>query len=398
MAPTPTSSGVNKQPDPCCATCGQANEMDHTIQCEECKRWIHYVCSALPVYILLCLARTHRKYTCEKCCYEKYADPVWTAEAVEAIKRQKHSTITKEQPSDLQAIPTPPEHSGPSQPREQTDSSLDPLQETTATEPQIQDSSPQSHPTSHNPSLQEENVSTGGNSNTVGLGDSPENIDLSQLGETQDQTNITTHRTHQETQGGQTAEDNTKRLLPKVATICKFYRNGNCRYGRIGKSCRYQHPKCCQRLLNHGPHSNQGCKLKNRCPQFHPTLCRSSVSRGVCFRQSCTLAHIRGTKFTRDQQASQTERNIPQGPGAAGNLGDRKGNQELPSQSADPNSAFLGVMTEVTARLDSLTKAMEAQASMITNIIGQKQIGPTPPPPPIWLNPVTPWLNAPNSH
>lgn len=397
MAPTPTQAGVNKQTDPSCTTCGQANDIEHTIQCEECKHWIHYMCSAIPVYLLLCLARTNRKYTCERCCYEKYADPAWTAEAVEAIRQQKQATAPKEQDADLQAAQTPTGNLGPSQLREQTDSSLEPIQETVVSEPLLQARSQEGQPPSHTPPLQEETVSTKGEKITDGLGDTPENIDLSQLGENIEQTHITAHRTHQEMHRGQTTEDNT-RLLPKVATICKFYRNGNCRYGRTGKNCRYQHPKCCQRLLNHGPHSSQGCKLKNKCPLFHPTLCRSSVSRGECFRQSCTLAHIRGTKFTRDHQASHTESNVPLGPGAAGNPRDRKGNQKLPSQSAEPNNAFLGVMSEVTARLDSLTKAMEAQASMITTIMGQKQVIPTLSPHSVWLSQATPWLNAQNSH
>lgn len=59
------------------------------------------MCSALPVYLLLCLARTNRKYTCEKCCRDKYADQEWTAEAVAAIKNQRQSLVSNSTISPL---------------------------------------------------------------------------------------------------------------------------------------------------------------------------------------------------------------------------------------------------------------------------------------------------------
>lgn len=371
MAPTLTQNDVNK-PDLNCTTCGQANEMEHTIQCEECKHWVHYVCSALPVYILLCLARTNRKYTCEKCSYEKYADPEWTAEAVAAIARQERSTATKGETIDPIQPPSSPGKPCPTEP------SL-PL----------------------NPPLQDVNVSTRGVTDTSELGDTPENIDLSNVEEAPVQSQEeTSPRIHQNTQKGQPADNGTpSKLLQKVSAVCKFYRNGNCRYGRSGRSCRFQHPKCCQRLLNHGPHSSQGCKLRNKCPLFHPTLCRSSVSRGECFRQNCTLAHIKGTRFNRDLQVYQGESTPPQDLGVAENLRLQKGNKEQPSQNNEPNGAFLGIISEVTTRLDSLAKAMEAQASIITNhIIAQKQVSPQIQPHPVWLNTGTPWINAASTH
>ncbi|MPC50854.1 hypothetical protein E2C01_044688 [Portunus trituberculatus] len=79
-----------------CSACGQNKDMKFTIQCEECKSWVHYTCGALPLYLLLCLTRTHRKYMCEKCSFHKYADPDWTAEAIEAPTSEctTHQTAT----------------------------------------------------------------------------------------------------------------------------------------------------------------------------------------------------------------------------------------------------------------------------------------------------------------
>lgn len=81
-----------------CSTCGLDKDMKHTIQCEECKNWIHFLCSGLPLYLLLCLAKTTRKYTCENCSFEKFSDPEWSAEASEAIDRMKKEKLSEKPP------------------------------------------------------------------------------------------------------------------------------------------------------------------------------------------------------------------------------------------------------------------------------------------------------------
>ncbi|KAG0730193.1 hypothetical protein GWK47_028757 [Chionoecetes opilio] len=77
-----------------CAACCINDDMKHTIQCGECKEWIHYYCSKLPLYNLMCLLKTNRKYTCEKCYVSKYLDEDWekvAKEAQEAIENQESS-------------------------------------------------------------------------------------------------------------------------------------------------------------------------------------------------------------------------------------------------------------------------------------------------------------------
>ena len=42
--------------------------------CSECHRWIHYICSELPVYYILILENTKRKCSCACCAKEKICE------------------------------------------------------------------------------------------------------------------------------------------------------------------------------------------------------------------------------------------------------------------------------------------------------------------------------------
>lgn len=83
-------------------------------QCEECQDWIHHTCSALPLYLLLCLAKTIQKYTCESCSFDKYADTKWPAVTSETISRMKEQTAHSSANTDMadprcpQATASPP--------------------------------------------------------------------------------------------------------------------------------------------------------------------------------------------------------------------------------------------------------------------------------------------------
>lgn len=71
--------------------------MNFTIMCKDCKIWIHYACSGLPTYQILCFTKTNCKFTCEKCCLEKYEDLQWIKEANEAMDRQSKRKLIKDE-------------------------------------------------------------------------------------------------------------------------------------------------------------------------------------------------------------------------------------------------------------------------------------------------------------
>ena len=65
----------------------------------------------------------------------------------------------------------------------------------------------------------------------------------------------------------------------------------------------------CQKLLSHGKSKQKGCIKDGKCKNFHPPMCRSSLSKRRCTNQNCEVMHIKGTKRFQHQNvpdASET--------------------------------------------------------------------------------------------
>ena len=77
---------------------------------------------------------------------------------------------------------------------------------------------------------------------------------------------------------------------------CKYYLNSRCKHGVSGKECKFKHQKTCRRWLNYGNHKKYGCTLREKCENFHPKLCWSSLNSRTCTNQTCIFNHIKGTK------------------------------------------------------------------------------------------------------
>jgi hypothetical protein len=92
-----------------------------------------------------------------------------------------------------------------------------------------------------------------------------------------------------------TQEVPQKAERPDFSKVCKFYRNGDCKFGA---KCRQEHPKFCKKFTKHGllRHNQNGCDSK--CGKLHPNACRTSLRTRECDRESCRFYHIRGTKNT----------------------------------------------------------------------------------------------------
>ena len=95
--------------------------------------------------------------------------------------------------------------------------------------------------------------------------------------------------------------------------ICNYYKRGNCRHGANGKKliegqgCKYQHPPKCLKFCRYGNDPDYGCP--GDCSLVHPVLCKSSLYYKTCFRNDCTLAHLTGTKRSRDPGPSSNQLN-----------------------------------------------------------------------------------------
>ena len=92
--------------------------------------------------------------------------------------------------------------------------------------------------------------------------------------------------------------------------ICRHYKKGNCRFGRVGKDCPNSHPRPCRRLLSHGTHPTRGCTKGDTCEQFHPVMCESSL-KGKCSQADCKKPHVRGTRNSSiTTQGEQKQQNV----------------------------------------------------------------------------------------
>ncbi len=92
--------------------------------------------------------------------------------------------------------------------------------------------------------------------------------------------------------------------------ICPFYRKGTCRYGASGKNCPHDHPRPCKKLLQHGNKAPNGCTLgRDKCENFHPKMCPTSLNKGECFNAECKLRHVNGTKRTKEANMGHKNQN-----------------------------------------------------------------------------------------
>ena len=82
------------------------------------------------------------------------------------------------------------------------------------------------------------------------------------------------------------------RITEKVK-ICRFYRRGQCKYGKRGRDCKFQHPEACTKYIKYGAGSLQGCTLGKKCGKFHPQICFASGKGRECNRENCRYLHLK---------------------------------------------------------------------------------------------------------
>ena len=91
----------------------------------------------------------------------------------------------------------------------------------------------------------------------------------------------------------------------KQETICKFYEKKNCKYGRSGKDCTYQHPPPCKKFEMFG-NEEKGCHDTN-CKKLHRKVCKYFMRKKICkFGENCRLLHPKKLK-PQNQNLKQTQ-------------------------------------------------------------------------------------------
>jgi hypothetical protein len=102
-----------------------------------------------------------------------------------------------------------------------------------------------------------------------------------------------------------TVNAQTTNCVSEEVPVCKFYRQNKCRY-KNPKECKFLHPRPCKKLVQHGTNEQRGCTLGKKCSEYHPIMCRDSLTKGICFNESCRKSHIRGTKRTPNLACKQS--------------------------------------------------------------------------------------------
>ena len=114
----------------------------------------------------------------------------------------------------------------------------------------------------------------------------------------------------------------------KSPSICRFFRNGNCKHGMKGRDCKFTHPKVCRRFIQHGTRQPRGCNQGRKCKDFHPRMCISSLRKGECFSDSCRYNHVKGTKRQPPVGTNHMqEKLVHQKPATGTNIGFERNNQ-----------------------------------------------------------------------
>ena len=266
----------NKNSTDMCLNCKEICTT-HSLCCSECDRWIHYICSELPIYYILILENTKRKYSCAYCAknkicenYDKQYVQLDTELANEYQDREDRQNC-KRQGEKIDLIVNKGE---------------------TLTESILENKTQEDHHQSNTFLTRETEKSPLNKTKTSYLTDNNSHGKRKQ----NEQTNNKTFKPN-----NHNADRNRK--------ICNYFKKGKCKYGLKGNGCSYAHPARCTKFIFDG-NGQQGCNLGSKCEFLHPIICRSSWNWRECYNDNCGYSHLKGTIRSRPQ----TQRYIPPPP------------------------------------------------------------------------------------
>ena len=176
--------------------------------------------------------------------------------------------------------------------------------------------------------------------------------------------------------------------------ICPEYKKSNCPHGIRGNKlidgnkCKFSHPKPCQKYCGYGSRGEFGCKAGSKCPNFHPRLCRYSLSKKLCTNENCKFVHLKGTARRAAQKEVVPSSSLPK-------TKDETDSTEVPPKHAkskhdgvkkQSNEDFLDATERMEKRFQELAESLNRRLlKMQQNMQAQQiypphQIIPYPPP------------------
>lgn len=220
-----------------CAMCRRRVDRDHgALRCDGCEGWVHYLCSGLPVYQLILLAGSARKYLCSACVNNRFGDYMKKNAMFQNlidVQRQEFSRRDAEEDGDS------------SKPEDAEDAVWD--------------------------------------------GEPRDGLDVCDGGNTRV---YITSRSQSEVNNKR--DTNSLKDSKKAKKVCRYFLQSKCKHGRKGSDCKFPHPKLCKRFTQNGSDEG-GCREGEECKYFHPPLCRGSERDKRCSREKCHFFHLIGT-------------------------------------------------------------------------------------------------------
>ena len=90
--------------------------------------------------------------------------------------------------------------------------------------------------------------------------------------------------------------------------VCRYYKNGTCKYGSRGDGCKRSHPRKCHQYLRFGSRGEKSCNGKE-CAFYHPPLCRELEAGNACSRKKCRFFH-RSVALTAVRKATNAKTRV----------------------------------------------------------------------------------------
>ena len=266
-----------------------------SLKCTQCRKYIHAICSQLPVYQLIQYYKSGCKYVCSGCVQNNYIAEYETLS--QFIESLNSTGVSSEETSQS----TPSTTQSPDPPidvitinTENRFQILNDSVELNSNEPQnvsLQNSSLNSPDLSFTSTSSSDYIECGQRVNHITSPKVPHSQTLSQLLPT-----LTPESQHQPLYNAVEINSDSK----KKDILCRFFRQNVCKHGRDGINCLYYHPQICEKYKNYGPYKTKGCNKGDSCELFHPFLCKTSVENSNCFDRKCRNMHLLKTKRIRD--------------------------------------------------------------------------------------------------
>ena len=247
---------------------------EYCIQCDKCQKWIHYACSNLPVYTVIQLHKSSRLFSCSSCVHQRFID-TYTGlydkftkiiQAQNTTMNRLPGNITDDIHVDVDTANT---SQAPSLTEDNQEAALIlsplPVHNHIVSPPQ----SPSQPPAQLPPTTDETEPTTIGQLKLV-----PTSSAITVGSQTDNDANP----------DGSTDGDRDE--------ICRFYLQGKCKHGKMGRDCAFKHPPMCFKFVRKGP---RACSKGATCNYIHPKLCNNALQTGKCYRISCKFYHIAGT-------------------------------------------------------------------------------------------------------